>query len=321
MKIPHITKPILGFLLLFTSVACSNRQGKEEIIVFHAGSLSMPLHKLSKAFSDDYPEMKLVTEAAGSVASARKITDLHRDADIMASSDYVVIDQFLIPDYASCNIRFATNSLVLAYTDHSAYAKEVSTENWLEILKRPKVNIGVSDPDADPCGYRSRLCLELAERFYAQDSIVDRLLTGDHCYVRPKETDLVSLLETNTIDYVLIYKSVAKQHGLNFVALPDSINLSKPELNAWYATASVDIRGKTPDEVIHVQGEAITYAITVLNDAPHQEAAWTFISWLLDPTKGGKIIKGCGQEPIYPAKVNSCKGLPADVLSKTILID
>jgi molybdate/tungstate transport system substrate-binding protein len=42
-------------------------------------------------------------------------------------------------------------------------------------------------------------------------------------FIRPKEVDLVALIESNAIDYMFQYKSVAIQHGLKYIELPKMI--------------------------------------------------------------------------------------------------
>jgi len=70
---------------------------------------------------------------------ARMISELGKPADIMSSADYVVIDKALIPTHADWNIRFATNQLVLYYTEGSRFADEVNRDNWTDILAREGV--------------------------------------------------------------------------------------------------------------------------------------------------------------------------------------
>jgi len=122
-----------------------------KIVIFNAGSLTIPVAKMEKVLEARYPKVDVLREAAGSRKCARKITDLKKPCDIMASADYTVIDQLLIPQYADWNIRFATNRLVLCYTDTSRYAKEVNAKNWYEILLRKDVIWGQADPNLDPC--------------------------------------------------------------------------------------------------------------------------------------------------------------------------
>ena len=62
---------------------------------------------------EKYPKVKVLREATGSRTAARKISELHRPADIMASADYTVIDALLIPEHAQWNIKLATNEMVI----------------------------------------------------------------------------------------------------------------------------------------------------------------------------------------------------------------
>jgi molybdate/tungstate transport system substrate-binding protein len=96
---------------------------------------------------------------------ARMISELGKPADIMASADFKVIDKTLIPGYADWNIRFATNQLVLCYTDKSRYADEVNARTTGPTSWPGKKDVvwGHSDPNLDPCGYRSLMVLQLAE--------------------------------------------------------------------------------------------------------------------------------------------------------------
>ena len=71
------------------------------LVMFHAGSLSVPFDEMEKAFEARYPGVDLQREAAGSQNCARKITELNKPCDIMASADYKVIDKLLIPEKAA----------------------------------------------------------------------------------------------------------------------------------------------------------------------------------------------------------------------------
>ena len=138
-----------------------------KLVIFHAGSLTVPVDELIKAFQAKNPGVTFETEAGGSNATARKISELGREADLMMSADYTVIDKLLIPDFAGWNVQFARNTMVIAYTDQSQYADEINADNWYEILTREGVIYGHSDPDADPCGYRTLLVFQLAEKHYS----------------------------------------------------------------------------------------------------------------------------------------------------------
>jgi molybdate/tungstate transport system substrate-binding protein len=271
-----------------------------DIIVFHAGSLSVPFQKIARAFEQENPGTSVLLEAAGSVECARKIADLQKPCDLMASSDYKVIQKFLIPEYTSWYMPFAGNEIVLAYTDKSKSGEIISEKNWPEILLNDEIHYGRSDPDADPCGYRTLMVMQLAVEYYGRQNLVEQLSSKDIKYIRPKEVDLLAMLELHETDYIFIYRSVAIQHKLRYLELPDEINLRKMELNEHYNQAVVSIKGNTPASMIEVQGEAITYAITMLDDAPNPEAAGAFLHFLLNEEKGIKILKEAGHNSLIP---------------------
>jgi molybdate/tungstate transport system substrate-binding protein len=277
-----------------------------EIVVFNAGSLTIPLAQMEKEFEAQYPKVDVLREAAGSQKCARKITDLKKPCDIMASADYTVIDKLLIPTYADWNVRFATNRLVLCYTDKSRYADEVNEQNWYEILARKGVIWGHSDPNLDPCGYRALMVLQLAERYYKIPGLYERLIANrPKENIRPKSVELVSLLQTGNMDYAWEYRSVAVQHELKFVELPDQINLGNYKYDNFYNQATVKVTGKKPGTFITMKGKSCTYGVALVKDAPNRRAAIAFLEYMLDPQGGLKVLEEMGQPPFIPCRVPS----------------
>ncbi|WP_319780171.1 tungstate ABC transporter substrate-binding protein WtpA [Maridesulfovibrio sp.] len=288
-----------------------------DVIMFHAGSLSVPLAKMEKEFEAMHPGVDIKREAGGSTKMARMISEVGKPADIMASADYVVIDKNLIPKYADFNIRFASNQLVLCYTDKSKFASEINADNWYDILLRPGVVWGHSDPNLDPCGYRSVMVLQLAEKFYGKKGLYDKLIAQRKKeWVRPKSVELISLLKTGNMDYAWEYLSVAVQHGLKYITLDKHINLSDYKYNNFYKQAKVTVSGKKPGTTIERIGKSITYGITQLKDAPNKAAATAFMAYMLSPEGGLKILKEMGQPPFIPAIVPDeamVKKMPAEL--------
>ncbi|MCX6258662.1 MAG: tungstate ABC transporter substrate-binding protein WtpA [Bacteroidia bacterium] len=304
---------------------CANNVKKEEIpvqnlkplsgdlIIFHAGSLSVPMKEITTAFKKDNPDVNIMMEAAGSVECARKITELNKPCDVMASSDFSVIDKLLIPKYADWNIKFASNEMAIVYTDKSKRSNEINKDNWYKIMLDKSVQISRADPNADPCGYRSVLVSKLAEKYYRQNGLADQLLKKDESNIRPKETDLIALLETGNVDYIFLYRSVAEQHKLKYIILPDEVNLKKPELSTLYASVSVEINGKNPNEKITQKGEPMVYGITIPKDAPHKATALAFVKFLLTKDKGMAIMEKLGQPSVIPSATNSYDNIPGDL--------
>jgi len=289
------------FVLLILPAAAA-----EKVIIFHAGSLTVPLAKIEKQFESAHPDIDILREGGGSTKMARMISELNKPADIMASADYQVIDKALIPDRAGWNIRFASNQLVLCYTERSRYAAEVNDRNWYDILGRKDVVWGHSDPNLDPCGYRSLMALQLAEKFYGQPGLYDRLLANrPRKNVRPKSVELVSLLKTGNMDYAWEYLSVAVQHELEFVKLDDHINLGNYRHDPYYRQAKVKVAGKSPGTWIARVGKSCTYGITLIKDSPNPAGAVQFLEFMLSPEGGLKVLAEMGQPPFIPARISS----------------
>ena len=305
-KFENFMKCVLVVLLtigvLFPFSAGAEPQGK--LIIFHAGSLTVPFAKMEKIFEAKYPKVDVLREGGGSTKMARMISELHKPADIMGSADFKVIDKTLIPEYAEWNVRFATNQLVLCYTDKSSFANEVNVDNWYKILGRKGVIWGHSDPNLDPCGYRSLMVLQLAEKHYKVNGLYDQLIANrPKKNVRPKSVELVSLLKTGNMDYAWEYLSVAVQHDLKFVKLPDEINLGNYKYDADYKQAKVKVTGKKPGTWMTRTGKSCTYGITLLKDAKNPEAAVAFLEYLMSADGGLKVLKEMGQPPFIPCRV------------------
>ena len=295
---------IIGLWAYPQTSAAQQKDLSGKVIIFNAGSLTMPLAQMEKDFEAQHPGVDVLREAAGSQQCCRKITDLAKPCDIMASADYKVIDKLLVPAYAAWNIRFATNQLVLCYTDKSRHAKEVNARNWHEILGRKGVVWGHSDPNLDPCGYRALMVLQLAEKYYHIPGLYAKTLPNrPQQNVRPKSVELVSLLQTGNMDYAWEYLSVAVQHGLKYISLPDEINLGNYQFDEFYSQASVQVTGKQPGTFIAMTGGSVTYGVTLLNNAPNREAAVAFLKYMLEPQGGLKILKDQGQPPFIPVRV------------------
>ena len=315
-----ISGVVIVLTLLLVSTILPATAG-EKVIIFHAGSLTVPLAEMEKAFEAKYPKIDILREGGGSTKMARMISEVGKPADIMASADFTVIDKTLIPNYATWNIRFATNQLVLCYTDKSRFAGEINADNWYEILARKGVVWGHSDPNLDPCGYRSLMVLQLAEIFYKKPGLYDKLLANrPEENVRPKSVELISMLNTGNMDYAWEYLSVAVQHNLKYVKLDDHINLGDYSFDDFYKKATVKVTGKKPGTWITRTGKSCTYGITLIKDAPDREAALTFLNYMLDPEGGLKVLESMGQPPFIPCRVPTAemyKQLP-DILKTRV---
>jgi ABC-type molybdate transport system substrate-binding protein len=118
--------------------------GDRRIVVYNAGSLALPLRTALDSFAAR-EHVTVDQENAGSLETARKLTELGKIPDIVAVADYEVIPLLLIPSHATWYVKFARNRMVLAYEDRSHGAAEINTNNWWQIVTRPGVQVGRAD--------------------------------------------------------------------------------------------------------------------------------------------------------------------------------
>ncbi|MCX6327016.1 MAG: tungstate ABC transporter substrate-binding protein WtpA [Bacteroidia bacterium] len=300
-------------VVVFTGCGNSNSGKSKEIIIFHAGSLSVPFRQLKDGYEKKNPGIKILLEPAGSLVCARKITELKKPCDIIASADYFVIDQLIIPEYSNWSIRFATNEIVIAYHEKSRYSSEICSDNWVDILLKDDVIYSRSDPDSDPCGYRTVFTLLLGEKYYNNEGLTEKIMSKNKNFIRPKEVDLIALIESNAIDYMFQYKSVAIQHGLEYIELPDEINLSDPAKTEIYKSVSIDVTGSKPGTKMRVTGDYINYSMSVLDDAPQKDEAIDFLCYILSE-EGLEIFRKNGQNPIIPFSTEQPDKIPSKIL-------
>ncbi len=286
-----------------------------QLVVFNAGSLAKPFNDLLRAFKAKHPDVVPAQENSGSLEAARKLTELGKIPDVIGVADYGVIPKLLIPKHATWFATFARNSMVLIYTDQSTGASEINGQNWWQVLLRPGVRAGRSDPTLDPNGYRTLMAFQLAEKFYKQPGLAGRLERAlPPKYIRPKEADLTALVQAGELDYSWSYASIAKTAGLRHVELPPEVDLSDPKLADWYAQARVRIPGsrRAGRDSVEFRGEPIVYALTIPTAAPHPGTARAFVRFIFSP-EGQAILKDSGftvlQKPLLGGPGRPPEGL------------
>lgn len=332
-------------ILSFTLSSCSSN-AKTPLSVFIAGSLMVPFAELEQAYEELHPDVDLRVEAHGSIQCIRHVTEIHDPIDVVIPADYALIPMLMysnsVPEsdelYADWYIKFASNRVVLAYNPESRVANEITSENWYEIIARPEVKLGLSDPRFDAAGYRSLMIVQLAENYYVDITIFERVYLGrfkepitveksgdeqvihvpevlettseSNIVVRGGSVALLALLESGDIDYAFEYESVARQHGLSYVELPAELNLSDPAWADNYASVQVRMDFQRFSSVNPVfNGEVIGYGITIPSNAPNPAEAQAFVEFLLSP-QGAAIMENNNHPMFYEPQADNCAALP-----------
>jgi molybdate/tungstate transport system substrate-binding protein len=292
-------KKVLIILVILSlgslAAGCSNdklsSQKSINLTVLHAGSLTIPMRECETEFNKLHgSNIHFLDQSDGSVKVVKSVSELHQSVDVVGVADYRLIPQFLIPEFAKWVIQFATNKLVIVYTDKSKYSDEINSDNWYKVLQRKGVEFAYSDPNSDPCGYRTLLMFKLAEIYYKVPNLYGILTKSvSPNNIKPKSVQLIAGLESGELDYAFEYLSVAKQNHLKYVELPNALNFSDPSLKNFYAKAKLTLNnGKV------VVGAPIIYGITVPNNAPNKKIAEEFVAFLLSK-EGRKIFEENGQ--------------------------
>jgi molybdate/tungstate transport system substrate-binding protein len=317
----------IGFVVLcLLSSSCARPQGSGEkreetkdLVVFNAGSLTAPFAELLSEFARQHPGTRPQQESSGSLEAARKLTDLGKQCDVLALADYDVIPSLLIPEHADWYAVFARNQMVLAYAPRSKFSNEINDRNWFEILLRPGVQYGHSNPDLDPAGYRTLLHWQLAETYYGKPGLYQKLVAGMPAKnIRPKSVELIALLQSGELDYVYEYRSVAEQNKLQFVTFPAEIDLSDAKQAAFYANASVEVAGNKPGDKLKIKGLPILFGLTIPKSAPNRVTAEEFVAFLLAP-EGQAIMQKNNLITISPPLASEVNKLPRLLKDKVVV--
>jgi molybdate/tungstate transport system substrate-binding protein len=257
--------------------------GRDTLVVYVAASLARPLQPVLDSFAARTGAV-IQRESGASLEHARKITELGRVPDVILLADHEVFPQLLMPAHATWFAQFARNRMVVAYTDRSRHAAEIAPANWPDILLRHDVQVGRTDPNLAPAGYRTLLLMKLAERYAHRPGLADSLLANaPPRNMRGNAADLAALLAAGELDYIYEYQSVAEANGFRFIKLP-------PE---------VDLR------------ESILYGLSIPTRAPHPAIARQFITMLFSPA--AMTLLRAGHVDMLDTPVVVGNGAPAEI--------
>ncbi len=199
-------------------------------------------------------------------------------------------------------VPVASTQMVIAYSPKSKFVPDFESaaqgkKNWYDVLRTPGLRFGRTDPVTDPQGQNIIFTMLLAQNFYRQPELADRILGG---YQNPQqiftETSMLSRLEAGQLDASSAYLSAVTSHHLPSITLPDEINLSNPDMEAkWYKTVEFSItlpNGRTAT----LNTQPLVFYATVLKDSKRPALAEKFVQFLQSP-EGQKLFRDNGYGP------------------------
>lgn len=265
--------------------------------IIQAAALSYPFKECIRQFWKKHPDIDVELETAGSRNCARKVIE-GADVDLIGLADPAVFAELLAPQFVDEYYVIATDQIVVTYDDFSRRSRDINPDNWVDILLSGGVNFARADHKNVPCGYRTLMVWQLAEKLYQRSGIYQRLSDKS----MPEDdyqsvAELTAAILEGRADYAFQYLSVARQFGLKYVKLPSKINLSNPAHADFYSEATVVLWEKrySPKPVI-LKGAPIEFAVAAAKNSPRGEIAEAFIQFLTGK-EGGRILEECGLIP------------------------
>lgn len=265
--------------------------------IIQAAALGYPFKECIRHFWKIHQDVKVELETGGSRECARKVIE-GTDVDLIGLADPAVFAELLVPRFVEEYFVIATDQIVITYDDFSRRSREITSDNWIEILLSDGVSFARADHRNVPCGYRTLMVWQLAEKLYQKPGIYQRLIEKSV----PEEdfqsvTELTAAILEGRVDYAFQYLSVARQFGLNYVRLPSKINLSNPAHADFYSQANVVIWEKRySSRPVIINGAPIEFAVAVARKSSSKEVAQAFIDFLVSQ-EGGRIMEDCGLIP------------------------
>ena len=130
----------------------------ETLQVFSAGVAMGVVKEAIQHWNLKHPERQAELVPGGSVDLVRRILAGER-CDVLVTADDTLIKSMMMPETAKGYISFAGNKMVVV----SRGDKEITNENWKEMLLDPNAKFAHKNPYGDPGGYRGVMALLLAE--------------------------------------------------------------------------------------------------------------------------------------------------------------
>jgi molybdate/tungstate transport system substrate-binding protein len=238
-----------------------------------------------------------VGEGRGSVQAANMIKDGFRNPDVFVSAGANPILKLMDnkPSIAEWLLEFGSAEIVISYSTNSPYydyfEKSRKGElHWHEVLSKQGLKFGRTDPELDPKGYYAIMTANLANLYYKDSSIKERILGVDR---NPKqifpEEILKTILESGQLDAVVSYKHEAVSRELPYITLPKEINLGYPSFSAFYKKANYT--SESGQNTIY--GEPIYFSITIPKTAKNIDSAISFVEFILSKN-GSQILDNQG---------------------------
>lgn len=292
-------------VVALTLAACEGQGAtaapKGTVNVSYAGSLvNLMEHKVGPAFQSA-TGFTYQGKGAGSTALANEIKSKLIQPDVFISASagaYKPLMGAANGNTVTWYLSFAATQMVIGYSPKSQFASQLQaaasgTKPWYTVLETSGLRLGRTDPKLDPKGVNTLYTMKLAEIYYSQPGLSQKLLGAPEntTQIFPEE-DLVARLSSGQLDAGFFYLNEVKDAGLPYITLPAQINLGDPSQASYYAQATyTDATGATST------AKPVLYSLTIPTTVKNEAGAVAFVQYLLG-TSGQGYLTADGIMPI-----------------------
>jgi len=293
-----------------TTTASTLSISSSPLISFSADAYATEATALLQDFSLSTGIPVAPVKSAGSFADANQIAAGAPDDVFISVALSATSPQYLKNLTANWAVGFASDQMVLAYSNSTAAqsvasegkaaAASNSTSDWntfFASLTSGQVKVGISNPVSDPAGLRGWLVLEAAGFLYAggnHSGYASPLLRAGANVTGTNAAALVAPLQSGQIQFLFIYRSAAVADHLAYVQLDRHVNLGDASLGTFYSQFSYkDSAGVTA-------GAPIILCVTVPLSSTNSAEADAFVVYVI---KNAATLSAYGLNPFSPAKL------------------
>ncbi len=259
--------------------------------VAYAGSMGSMMEGPIKSTAASTLAVDMHGRAQGSDALAKLIVGGSINADVFIPVTPGPMLTVLKAAKAQSATPIARTEMVIAYSPKSRYAQQFADAAankrgampWYQVLQQPGIRFGRTDPMTDPQGRNIIYTFQLAETYYKQAGLAQKVL-GDTINTTQifSEPTVEARLQSGELDAASAYKIQPGPFNLPFIELPDDINLGNQSMHERYQQASLTLAERT------YHPEALVYYAAVITGSAHADKATAFVRWLSGA--GGQAI-------------------------------
>ena len=267
--------------------------------VAYAGSMGALMDKALGPTIAKQDHVQYQGKGAGAFGLAHLIAAKQINPDVFVSITPGPIEVLQKAGLIDTAVPVASTQMVIAYSDKSKFAADFKAAAagkmpWYTLLEKPGLRFGRTDPKTDPQGRNIVFTMLLAQTYYKQPGLADKVLGKvENTQQIFTEPSLLSRLESGQLDATSGYLSAVISHKLPYIKLPDEINLSNPSMiRDWYSKAHFDItlpNGKTDT----LSTQPLVFYAAVLKNAPNPKAGAAFVK-LMTSAEGQALFKHYG---------------------------